>query len=246
MASLHPTAHTTRADHAGAARPQRPQRRGENTHPPACGHDLGATPQTGVPTRHRDLPPLRRGAQDHRLHRRLERHQQDPRAPGAARCGSATPRPRPVHHPATLAGPDGLAPRQPLLQAGMPCRTTGRGPLAPHIDAPAYSTETQLRSPSPTLRTVLTPSTERLRSGEFDDYSPTPSGWRPSATPVIVPVRRQVVALGDPGSGVGLLWLAGEQRLHVIRFNLFISSLFAGVAVVVVAPLAGTRAGALR
>ena len=41
----------------------------------------------------------------------------------------------------------------------------------------------------------------------------------------------------------GLLWLAGAQRLHVIHFNVFISCLFAGIAVVVGVLLAGTRPG---
>lgn len=41
----------------------------------------------------------------------------------------------------------------------------------------------------------------------------------------------------------GLLWLAGYQRLHVIHFNVFVSCLFAGTAVVVTVLLAGTRPG---
>jgi len=41
----------------------------------------------------------------------------------------------------------------------------------------------------------------------------------------------------------GLLWLAGYQRLHVIHFNAFISCLIAGMAVVVIVFLAGTRPG---
>jgi len=41
----------------------------------------------------------------------------------------------------------------------------------------------------------------------------------------------------------GLLWLAGDQRLHVIHFNTFVSCLIAGTAVVVIVLLAGTRPG---
>lgn len=41
----------------------------------------------------------------------------------------------------------------------------------------------------------------------------------------------------------GLLWLAGNQRLHVIHFNAFISTLVVGTAIVVVVLLAGTRPG---
>ena len=41
----------------------------------------------------------------------------------------------------------------------------------------------------------------------------------------------------------GLLWLAGHQRLHVIHFNVFISTLAVGAAVVVLVLLGGTRPG---
>ena len=42
---------------------------------------------------------------------------------------------------------------------------------------------------------------------------------------------------------VGLLWVAGSRRMHVIEFNTFIVLLFVFVAAVVLLLLAGTRPG---
>ena len=42
---------------------------------------------------------------------------------------------------------------------------------------------------------------------------------------------------------VGLLWLAGSHRLHVVDFNTFILSLTGGVIVAVGRLLGGTRPG---
>lgn len=44
-------------------------------------------------------------------------------------------------------------------------------------------------------------------------------------------------------AGVVALWIAGENRMHVIHFNTFILSLLLMVAIVVAILVAGTRRG---
>ena len=60
--------------------------------------DLGAAPQAGVRDRHRDLPGLRRGDADHRLHRGPGGHREDPRPPGCESVGTRS------HPAASLPG----------------------------------------------------------------------------------------------------------------------------------------------
>lgn len=44
-------------------------------------------------------------------------------------------------------------------------------------------------------------------------------------------------------ASVGALWLAGEQRMHVIHFNMFILSLLGITAIVLAIVIARTRPG---
>jgi hypothetical protein len=39
------------------------------------------------------------------------------------------------------------------------------------------------------------------------------------------------------------LWVAGDSRMHVIHFNIFVSALLAGVSIILAILLAGTRPG---
>jgi hypothetical protein len=65
------------------------------------------------------------------------------------------------------------------------------------VHRPLTRRKIQPRSPSMAKRRVSAPSTERLRLLEFDDYSPTPSPWLPSAMRVILPILRPM--LGSEG-----------------------------------------------
>jgi hypothetical protein len=40
-----------------------------------------------------------------------------------------------------------------------------------------------------------------------------------------------------------VLWIAGDNRMHVIHFNQFVSALLAGVCVILAIVLVGTRPG---
>jgi len=68
----------------------RSRRRRTHPHRTAGSHDLGTTLEACVQDRHRDLPGLRRGGQNHCLHRGPGGDREDPRPPRLERRPSAT------------------------------------------------------------------------------------------------------------------------------------------------------------
>jgi ribosomal protein S27E len=116
---------------------------GADTGRTPCRDDLGAAPQAGVRDRHRDLPGLRRGGADHRVHRGSRRHREDPHPPG---CESAGARSHPAASlpGATAAGAvrrDGVTtpgrPRLGFAVSGMAMAAAGRETGGEGESAPA-------------------------------------------------------------------------------------------------------------